>query len=192
MDRRSERHQATKDSILQEAWRLARNEGIGGFSMRQLAARVGMQAPSLYQYFDSKNSLYDAMYAQGFTALLERLGSLDDSAHASRNGIKALGKAFFEFCTEEPVRYQLMFERPIPDFEPTTESFALSEQALEQQVRGLLKHAGVTKTGEVDLFLAINAGLISQQIANDPGGNRWQRLLEDAMDMFFDYVEGDR
>ena len=24
-----------------------------------------MQAPSLYRYFDSKNAIYDAMYAQG-------------------------------------------------------------------------------------------------------------------------------
>ena len=29
-----------------------------------------MRTPSLYVYFDSKNSLYDAMFADGYRALL--------------------------------------------------------------------------------------------------------------------------
>jgi len=32
-------------------------------------------------------------------------------------------------------------------------------------------------------------GLIDQQISNDPGGDRWYRLLDDALDMFFAYID---
>src|SRR6478672_7500756 len=51
-DRRAERHEATRTEIVEAAWELVRTEGLAGLSLRDLAQRVGMQAPSLYSYFD--------------------------------------------------------------------------------------------------------------------------------------------
>lgn len=42
-----------------------RRNGLAALSLRDLARTVGMRPPSLYSYFDSKNDIYDAMYAQG-------------------------------------------------------------------------------------------------------------------------------
>lgn len=188
VDRRLRRHEATKSEIVGEAWKLARSEGLGSFSMRQLAASVDMKAPSLYQYFSSKDDLYDAMYAGSFAALIERLRGHVGADAASREDLRRVGRVFVEFCTEDSLRYQLMFERPIPSFEPTPESFAISQEALESHAKAMLAGVGVTDPGHIDLFLALSAGLISLQIANDPGGDRWTRLLDDAIDMFSDYV----
>ena len=71
-NRRAERHEATKAEILEAAWELARTEGLAGLSLRDVARRVGMQAPSLYSYFDSKHAIYDAMFAQGAQEFLDR------------------------------------------------------------------------------------------------------------------------
>jgi hypothetical protein len=38
--------------------------------------------------------------------------------------------------------------------------------------------------GQVDLWTALMTGLASQQVSNDPGGDRWRRLLEPAVEMF--------
>ena len=35
-----------------------------------------------------------------------------------------------------------------------------------------------------DLFTALLAGMVGQQLANDPGGDRWGRLLDRAVDMY--------
>jgi hypothetical protein len=35
----------------------------------------------------------------------------------------------------------------------------------------------------LDMFRALITGLVSLQIANDPGGDRWTRLQDDALDM---------
>ena len=40
-------------------------------------------------------------------------------------------RLFVEFCTSDPVRYQLLFQRTIPDFEPSPESYA-RDRAVEQ------------------------------------------------------------
>src|SRR5918911_319177 len=69
-DRRAVRHAATKQEIVDAAWRLARERGLAGWSLRDVAEAVGMRAPSLYVYFASKNALYDAMYADGYRQLL--------------------------------------------------------------------------------------------------------------------------
>lgn len=43
-------------------------------------------------------------------------------------------------------------------------------------------------TAGVDLWTGLITGLTSQQIANDPGGDRWRRLLPDAVDMYLRHV----
>src|SRR3954471_3179938 len=72
-DRRAERHAATRREILDAAWALARERGLAGWALRDVAEAVGMRAPSLYGYFDSKHALYDAMFADGNAELLRRV-----------------------------------------------------------------------------------------------------------------------
>ena len=61
-DQRAERHRATRNRILAATWDLARKRGLVGWTLRDVGEVVGMRPPSLYVYFDSKNSLYDAMF----------------------------------------------------------------------------------------------------------------------------------
>ena len=48
--------QISEDKILETSWELLGEEGIEKFSMRRLADRLGIQAPSLYWYFKSKQT----------------------------------------------------------------------------------------------------------------------------------------
>ena len=50
--------------------------------------------------------------------------------------------------------------------------------------RHVLVAAGATRRKDLDLWTALLTGLASQQISNDPGGTRWTRLIDDAVDMF--------
>ena len=47
---------------------------------------------------------------------------------------------------------------------------------------------GVSKQDEIDLLVAIVGGMVDTQLANDPGGDRWSRLLDRAIDMLADNV----
>ena len=151
--------------------------------MRDLARRVGMQAPSLYSYFESKNAIYDAMFAQGATEFLER-ELLVPSTGEPLALLQAGMANFVQFCTEDPVRYQLLFQRTIPGFEPSAETFAIAIAGLDR-TRLRLAGIGITDERSLDLLTAIGTGITDQQISNDPGGDRWSRLVDEAMEMFF-------
>ena len=72
-DTRAIRRDATRARIRDAAWDLARRDGLAAITLREVARRVGMRAPSLYTYFGSKNAMYDAMYADGARQLAETL-----------------------------------------------------------------------------------------------------------------------
>ncbi len=185
-DRRTERRQATIEEILDTAWRLARAEGLAGLSLRELAAEVGMRPQSLYSYFESKHAIYDAMFAQGCRQFVDGQAAWNLIGDA-RTDITAMGRFFVRFCTEDPVRYQLLFQRTIPGFEPSAESFAIAVSMLAT-VEAHLAALGIDDPRHIDLFTAIGTGLTDQQISNDPGGDRWTRLVDDAVDMYLAHV----
>lgn len=168
------------------AWDLVRERGLAGLSMRDLGARVGMRAQSLYSYFASKHEIYDAMFLQGNQAFVEWMadGSAPEtSIEEQLAGVRRGAHRFFEFCVGDPVRYQLLFQRTIPDFEPSEQSYAVAQRAYGMAVERLAA-LGIDPSG-VDLWTAVLTGLVSQQLANDPGGDRWSVLVDRAVDMAF-------
>ena len=177
----AERRQAKVASILEHAWRLARTEGFGGLTLRALAREVGMRQPSLYEYFESKNALLDAMFADGNRQLLERLDSIE-LPKDGRRALKRFMRAFLDFSLEDAARAELLFLRPIRGFEPSPHAYAYAEE-LVARATALLNAVGVDDPGDVDCFIAMVAGLATTQASNEPGGTRWTRHLERMIDM---------
>jgi len=186
-DRRAERHAATREEILAAAWDQVRTSGLAALSLRDLARTVGMQPPSLYSYFESKNAIYDAMYAQGTQQFVDEQQVLMPPPDDPLEVLKAAVHFFVEFCAADVARYQLLFQRTIPGFEPSPESFKVSEDNLAE-VDKLLERCGVREPEMRDLFTALGTGLADQQLSNDPGGDRWIRLIDDAVEMFYEHV----
>jgi AcrR family transcriptional regulator len=177
----AKRREAKKAAIVASAWGLARECGIAGISLRQLAGRVGMRQPSLYEYFDSKDALYDAMFADGNRQLLERIDALELPADPL-SALKAYLTTYMEFAVEDLARGELLFQRHLPGFTPSPESYRLAGTALAGLAE-LAHAAGVTDQGDVDCLVAVTAGLMDAQVANDPGGNRWTRHLDRLVDL---------
>jgi AcrR family transcriptional regulator len=185
-DRRARRRQETVDEVVAAAWELVREQGLVGLSLRDLGERVGMRAQSLYSYFASKHEIYDAMFLQGNEAFLEWMRETSDpgtDGSARPADLRRVAHRFFEFCVSDPVRYQLLFQRTIPDFVPSERSYAVAQAAYKLTVDWLAA-VGIDQSG-VDLWTAVLAGLVAQQLSNDPGGDRWLVLVDRAVDMLF-------
>jgi AcrR family transcriptional regulator len=182
-DRRAQRREAKHAQILAAAWALAHRDGLAGISLRDLADMVELRQPSLYAYFESKHDLYDAMFAEGNRQLLALVADLELSPDA-RTAAAEMVHLLVQFSTDDIVRYQLLFQRPIPGFVPSAASYALAVEFFEFG-RQRLAAAGVTDPEDFDVFTALVAGLADQQVANDAGGDRWVRHAERVVDMYF-------
>jgi AcrR family transcriptional regulator len=187
VDRRGRRRAAKQALILAEAWLLARRDGLAAISLRDLADRVDLRQPSLYAYFDSKLDLYDLMFADGYRQLLEVVRAIP-VIEDPREALVVFVETLVRFSTEDVVRHQLLFQRTIPGYEPSPDSYALALEFYEI-ARQRLASVGAADPADTDVFSALVNGLAHQQVANDPGGDRWIRLARRAVEMFLVDVE---
>ena len=183
-NRVAKRREARMTGILESAWKLDRDQGIAGVSLHALAREVGMRQPSLYEYFDSKSALYDAMFADGNRKLIERLDAAAMPADP-RAALKRFLSVFTAFGMEDPARYELLFQRHVPGFTPSPDSYALAQEVLGRAV-ARMRAAGVTDQGDIDCVVAVTAGVMENQLSNDPGGNRFVRQLNRLVDLLID------
>ena len=181
VDIRSRKRDWARAEIVAAAWELVGRDGLATLSLRELAARVGMRAPSLYTYFPSKNDLYDAMYAQGMRQFAEHLSSSPPGRNA-QEALRNRARAFVGAAVGDAFRYELLFQRPIPGFVPSPQSLAIGLTGLAE-TRQVAEAAGLRGQQAFDLFMATMRGLAAMQIANEPGGDRWVRLVDEAVDI---------
>lgn len=185
-DRRAEQREATRGEILDAAWQFARRDGLAAITLRDVAAAIGVRAPSLYSYFDSKMAIYDAMFGQAWSDYLERIDNEDAPSRSPRVGLKQAAHLFFDYAVSDLARHQLMNQRVIPGFTPSPDSYQPAIEVFER-LRALMAGYGLHDPAAVDLFVALVGGLVDSQTANDPGGDRWARLLDEAVDMYADH-----
>src|SRR5689334_13471355 len=69
-----ERHRVqTREEILDAALAVMAERGVAALNLTEVARRVGLRQPSLYQYFDSRTTVYDALFERGWRAHYEIL-----------------------------------------------------------------------------------------------------------------------
>jgi AcrR family transcriptional regulator len=187
-DRKAERRAGTRSEILAAAWEIAREEGLAQVSLRDIGARVGMRAQSLYSYFDSKHAIYDAMFREGNEELLARIEEATAAGGTAELTFRRGMHLFVDFAVEDPARSQLLFVRSIPGFVPSAEAYAPAVRTLEFATE-TLGRLGVTDPEMVDIWVAVLGGLIQQQLANDPGGDRWTRHVDEVIDMYLAHAK---
>lgn len=168
--------------MLAAAWDLVREDGLAALSLRELARRAGITTPTVYAYYESKNAIFDAMFAEAAQTFVDLKASLPVTDDPRRDLLTET-RAFVDFCVSDVPRYQLLFQHSVPGFEPSPESYELAVSALGV-TRELLARNGVHDPRYLDIWTAVTTGLVDQQVSNDPGGDRWSRLADDVVQMF--------
>jgi AcrR family transcriptional regulator len=184
----TDRRAAARRKILDAAWDVAREQGLAALTLRAVANRVGIRPPSLYSHFESKHAIYDAMFGESWQQFLEmsRAVVLPSSPRAA---LRVMARTYFDFATADLARHQLMSLRTIPRFTPSPANYAPAVASMNEFVEALVAIGLDPSEADVDLFTALVAGLVDQQWANDPGGDRWARLLDRAVDMYADHLD---
>ena len=153
LDRRQRRRQESIEEIINVALELMAEQGVAGLSLGEIARRMGIRPPSLYVYFESKTALYDALFADGYRQLLKFMAERDYVGDP-RDALVRFVQDQVEWAGADFVRFQMLFQRAIPGFEPSPESWALALEFYETAA-AVLRTAGLTRQSDVDLFSAL-------------------------------------
>lgn len=190
--RKQRNREATIDSILEAARAIMREEGVAALSMQELARRMDMRAPSLYNYFSGKMDLYDALFRLGFRLWDEYISHTSEGSTSFQDEVHNVMECYMTFALENPELYQLCFERPVPGFIPSQESLELSFGILNRASRRVEHYRNeidtdLTTEQIVNIVIAISHGLTSLHLANEPhlpiGQGRFGSLIPVALDM---------
>jgi AcrR family transcriptional regulator len=102
---------------------LLEQDGPDGLTMRRLADRLGMRAPSLYKHFAGKQAVEAAIISDTFAELA---ATFERATAGAADPLLALATAYREFAHAQPHLYRLMTERPLPwgDLDPGVEDRA--------------------------------------------------------------------
>lgn len=165
----AERRARVEREILDAAWAEMARNGVAALSVREVARSVGIRQQSLTYYFRTKQTLLDALFADGFAELRRRFDRLDKAIDPV-DGVVDVAVAFVGHLVARPASYHLMFQGTVPGFEPSAESHAIALTVLRELV-DRLGEAGVTEDPDIALVRSVMSGIVAEQIANDPRGH---------------------
>jgi AcrR family transcriptional regulator len=155
------RHRTPSDelepAILAAAEALLEAEGPGALSVRRIAERAAVAPMGLYSRFEGKHGVVDALFQEGFAALratIEATRSQPDALVAFR----ATGRAYRDLARAHPARYQVMFLRAVPGFEPSDEAIETASGAFQALV------AAVRRCLDAGLFRPADPVEVAQQV----------------------------
>ena len=183
------------EEALDHAVALMAVEGVGALSVNEVARRMGIRGPSLYKYFPSRHAIYDALFRRGLRAEQDAVAAAIEDVPAGVPQIRAGAAAVVRWAVENPALAQLLHWRPVPGFEPSPDTFAPSHEdmasardAFAEAVRQGQLSPAADSDDAVRLYTVVLSGLISQQLANQPGvpfdAGAFSRLTDVAIDQF--------
>lgn len=93
--------------IVSVARELLERDGAAGLSMRKVADRLGIRAPSLYKHLPDKRALEAALMSAAFEEQAERFEACGDD-------LGALAAAYREWALAHPHLYRLVMSGSLP------------------------------------------------------------------------------
>jgi len=169
--RRGEAHgDSLRIAMLDAAGALLHAEGPQALTTRRLADAVGTSTQAIYTLFGGKEGIVRAMYLEGFDRLEQMLAAIDP-AESAADYLLDLGRAYRSAALRSPHYYDVMFGRPVPEFEPNAEDVERSRATQRVLTDGIARciEAGMLRADsdpeEVAAFLwAAAHGIVSLEL----------------------------
>lgn len=141
-----------RKKILAEALSIITARGFEALTVRRLAARSGMTAPNLYNYFSNKDEIYLTLVITGFEKLHEKMKTAYAGASDPVGRAHALMNAYVSFGLENGASYDIMFTRATPKYNDYVgtphEKLSRIEYAISMEIAALAEKAVAEVNGE--------------------------------------------
>lgn len=169
--RRGEAHGDTlRVALLDAAGALLHAEGPQALTTRRLAEAVGTSTQAIYTLFGGKEGIVRAMYREGFDRLEQCLADVPNTASPPEY-LLGLGRAYRAAALKSPHYYDVMFGRPVPEFDATPDDVERSLATQRVLTGGIVRcmESGMLRAdadpAEISAFLwAVAHGLVSLEL----------------------------
>lgn len=105
-----------KQTVLKSALSILSTQGYDALTMRSIAAKCGMTAANIYNYFHSKDDIYLELVIQGFEILHSSLAHALQTDAPPIKRVELVLDAYYEFGKNYGEHYDIMFTLPTPKF----------------------------------------------------------------------------
>jgi AcrR family transcriptional regulator len=171
---RERRHARTRQEILEAALQILYQEGPDKLSLREIARRVDYSPAGLYEYFDNKEAIIDALCVEGDRRLQIYLLAVPDDLPPFEYLIE-LGSAYIRYARSNPDHFLLQTTRLMPDM-PTVpfealdpgETFQILLDAVQKAIEAgvIVPHVGYGLIEIAYSLWALGHGAATLQLTN--------------------------
>jgi AcrR family transcriptional regulator len=136
-----------EQALLTSAAEILEAEGPEGLSVRKIAAAAGVAPMGVYNHFESKFGIVEALFIQGFERLrdaTESIGEIHDPYVAMREGCRR----YRALALAQPMVYRIMFLQGVPGFEPSQHALEVAARAFDALVAAVQRAMASGVIGE--------------------------------------------
>jgi AcrR family transcriptional regulator len=184
------REDETRAALLAAAHDLLATEGPAALTVRRIATAAGMSTMNVYSRFGGKDGVLDELFIDGFRRLAEAMAEspvTDDPAA----DLRVCGRTYQRFARANPTYYSLMFDRTVPEFQPSARALEVARGVLGRLVTQVERAMDAGVVARDDPFAVASAlwacehGLASLEARTPPQDLAvfdWDRIAGIAID----------
>lgn len=174
-----------EDRFVEAGLAVLRDEGAAQLTVRRVAERAGSSTMGVYTRFGGRTEMLEAIYRRGFELLRDALVTAREGRRRDR--VLAMALAYRDFALANPALYALMFERPLPTFDPSpqarTDALGMTFSLLTAELGGKARPAYLVWTTihgivSIELTHALRSPLPGWFVDSPEAG---ARLLRDGV-----------
>ena len=121
----------SKTKILTAASELFGERGASALSVRAISNRAGLSTMGIYNHFNGKQGILDALYIEGFQHVMDAIDVIDGQ-RSPRDAVLMGLSNYIEFAQEKTEFYNLIFGRSDPTYTPSSEAIVIGEEAFNK------------------------------------------------------------
>jgi AcrR family transcriptional regulator len=165
---------------------LLETEGPEALTMRRIASAFGCSTSVLYTMFGGKAGIADGLWREGFRRLTAALNGAARIGATPLDRLEAIANAYRDNALANRAYYSVMFQRPIPRFQPSEVARAEADAALAVMADAVAECiAAGDLRGEVGhitwVLWAAAHGAVSLEIARPDSQPLARARFEDAI-----------
>lgn len=197
-ERQLRRREQVRNTILDAAREIVSKEGIQGLSVRKVTDAIGYSPAIVYHYFRDKNELVETIVREGYSRILESIGSTDE--HVSPEQVIREGfTRYIKAALAEPEYYTAIMLDDCPavlkktrllerETSGNSETLQMLCNALKRGMNsGRFKCRNIELTAQI-IWTSVFGLIIKLMIEKNTSDEQTDRLIEHYFDIMFDGI----